>query len=55
MTQQELFERIKLQGEPSFQHSLDNDAEFLACLKILAERLNTLAEFEKGEFAEKEE
>lgn len=49
MNHQELFERIKLQGEPNFSHSLDLDAEFLACLKILGERLNKLAAFEKAE------
>ena len=49
MTHQELFERIKLQGEPNFSHTLDLDAEFLACLKILGERLNKLSQLEKEE------
>ena len=49
MTHQELFERIKLQGEPNFSRTLDLDAEFLACLKILGERLNKLSQLEKEE------
>jgi hypothetical protein len=55
MTHQELFERIKMQGEPNLSHTLDLDAEFLACLKLLGERLNKLAEFEKEPIEEKKE
>ena len=49
MTHQDLFNRIKLQGEPNFQHSLDNDADFMACLSVLGKILNKLAELEKEE------
>jgi hypothetical protein len=46
---QELFERIKLQGEPNFSHTLDNSVEFSNCLTELGNQLNKLAGYEEAE------